>query len=386
MLFFCLATNVGRHLRWYCKLARSRYDCARYFFTKNKQIYKLVSLKDLWQYFVVDRVKKTYTHTNWFAFINKLCVLSSQGNALISAFKILKNDIQMPQNFITHGIERMENGNFIYPLWYEIKNPIPDNCRKILESAEIGGYLFEGIKSVKDFLVLQKNIKEQLRRCFIYPVCVLSVTIFFLCLLNLFLVPQIEVFCQQQDLVLNGATKVLFGFNHHFGAFLITLLGTLFLTVFVFKLKKFSPVQYIMEHGCGALRYSLFARNFSALLRNHVTLIDCVKLSLPILKNKFSFDKIVMRLNNGGCLSEALRELPYEFYDALQNAEFSGNYSQAFEQLAIMYYQRYESWVQRWIKWAEPLSIILVSLFIFVMLLTLFYPLLQIFQGMNFSM
>ena len=382
MLFFYQTAERGSHLRWHYQWACSRYACFRHLLKNNLLIYQFISLDEIIKKIWVKRAKKRYDIKNWVLFLEKLSAQMVRGNSLLSALKSLQSDLRLPQTFICHSINYLENGMYIYSLWESEKVPIPYHCKKLLQCAETGGYFHEGLNKIITFLNLQTDVKHQLQRCLIYPCCVLGVSVIFAGVLALTLIPKIEDFCYQQNIAVNGFTSLLFDLSHHFGAILIGITGSLIGIELLLNVRKLSLRQQFIEKMGASLLYSQVAMNLSALISSGLALGECLKLTVPIFRGKFSLDSILLNLGNGKTLSEALVQFPAEFRSVLQTAEVSGQYLPALEHLSKLYYQRFQNTLQQWIKWLEPLSIILVAGFVFVILLTLFYPLLQTFENL----
>lgn len=382
VLFFYQIAQGNSRLHWRCQWARSRYACFRRLLKKHQLIYQFLSWDEIIRQFRTKSEKKIYNINTWVLFLNKLSAQMVRGNSLLSALKSLQHDIRLPKHFIYRAVNYLENGMYIYPLWESENVPLPYHCKKLLQCAETGGYLSEGLKKVITFLNLQADAKHQLQRCLIYPCCVLCVSILFTGVLTLSLIPKIENFCYQQNLTINQLTASLFALSHHFFAIMGGVIAFFMLLLLLLRMKKISLRPYFFEKLTHSLQYSLFAMNLSALMSSGLALAECLKLTLPIFKGKFSLDKILLNLGNGQKLSEALAQFPTEFRNILQTAEISGQYLPALESLSDMYYRRYQNTLQQWIKWIEPLSIIFVAGFVFVVLLILFYPLLQTFENL----
>ena len=338
MLFFYQTAERNSHLRWHYQWACSRYACLRHLLKNNKLIYQFISLDEILKKNWAKREKKRYDVKIWVLFLEKLFAQMVRGNSLLLALKSLQNDLRLPRTFIYHSINYLENGMYIYPLWESEKVPFPYHCKKLLQCAETGGYLHEGLKKVITFLSLQADAKHQLQRCFIYPCCVLGVSLIFAGTLALTLIPKIEDFCYQQNIAVNGFTSLLFVLSHHFCGILISVTVSLMGVEFLLKVRKLSLRQYFIEKMGGALLYSQFAMNLSALLSSGLALSECLKLTVPIFRGKFSLDRILLNLGNGQTLSEALAQFPAEFRSVLQTAEVAGQYPPALDHLSKIYY------------------------------------------------
>lgn len=382
MLFFYQTARRNFDLHWHCCWARSKYACFRHLLRKNQLIYQLASFNDFIKKFWPKLEKKHYSINVWILFLEKISAQMVRGNSLLSALKTLQNDSRLPQKFTNLAINCLENGMYIYPLLESEEVPLPYHCKKLLQCAETGGYLHQGLEKVIASLNLQINTQRQLQRCLIYPCCVLCVSILFMATLTITLIPKIEDFCYQQSIVVHGLTAFLFALSHHFFSFMLGSIICLSVLLFLLKLKKISLRQLLIEKWGTSLLYSQFAMNLSALISSGLTLKECLKLALPIFKNKFSSEEIFFKLGNGQTLSEALSQFPMEFRSVLQTAEISGQYISALDHLSKIYHQRYQSALQQGIKWIEPMSIIFVAGFVFAVLLILFYPLLQTFENL----
>lgn len=277
---------------------------------------------------------------------------------------------------------------FIGPLWYEEDTPLTKGQKYLLQCAEQGGFLLQGLKQIKDALKLQASVKKQIRRGLIYPGFVLGVMLCFMCVLSLFLLKNMEVFFYEQNIELGWFTSFIFSVNHCFMPLFCGFLCINFLLFVFLKIKKISLLDKFecwVEKRCRWLQYSIFSTNLAAFLENNFSVLESVKISLEYFVDKDMQNNVLLQLNNGQTLSEALSFMPKDFYQAMQNGEIAGDVVTVLKQRAQIYYRKHEEKLSQWTKYIEPGCLILMAGFVFLLIVGIFLPMLQLFQSVSFE-
>lgn len=384
MWFICQVDYGHKVASWRIKKASSFFACVKSYLKKHVYIYQIIPLSE----YVVQKVSffKKNGKNYWEYFFDKLYSLLRNGETLLTALTVLKEDKNSPQRFIEKSLVNLKNGLFIGALWNEEDVPLNKGQKYLLQCAEQGGFLKQGVKQIKEALRFQSKVKKQIRRSLVYPGCVLCVMFVFMGILSLVLLRNVETFFCEQNIVPGMFTKFVFSVNHYaLPAFFCFLVVFLVVSIFL-KLKNISLLdkfELFVEKHCRLLQYSMFSINLAEFLENNFPVVESVKMSLDNFVDRITQNNVLLLLNSGKSLSESLAFMPKEFYLSLQNSELSGEVSETLRQLSQTYYQRYEEKLSQWTKFIEPLCLIMIAVFVFLLVMAVFSPLMQLFDSIN---
>ena len=391
MLFFCKVFSTHEIWKWRCVFASSHRQCLRKLLGRNDYCSQAFSVGDIFEKIFKRLDLPPIQEKHWLIFFEKLRAQLSTSISLINA---LRQMADMPFNhslqyFIAKAIDRLSNGFYMYPLLSDPRLNLGQQSIKLLQSAEVGGYLPQALERLIELMHLQQKIRKQMLQSLIYPTCVLVTIVVFLLLMSSFLLPQFEAFFIQQSIPINDFLSFLFHSNRHLGkVFMIAGVGFggLYLWMKTKKISVQNGLNRLLSHWFPSFKYTLFAMNLAELLENKIPLLECLTLAAENLPKKFSVDKMSVALSNGIRLSMALEDLPEDFSHVLQTSEVDNRLIQNLRQLSADYYKRYENQLLGLSKWLEPVSILLMALILFLAVACLFYPLLQVFQSMKFEL
>ena len=389
MLFFYQIKQKSERYQWKFQWARSQWHCLRNLVKKGHYPYRFFSLQSFLNKKLFKQQEKLQ-RKHWIYFFEKLSAHLHSGKNLANALKALRSNIpiEAQKKFIEEALENLSNGRYLYSVLQDPQYHFSQQQIKLLKCAEMSGYLIQGIDRIHEQLLLKSKISKQLRQNLIYPCCVLSLTIGFCFLLTFFLIPRFQEFFIQQGLPLNRWVRFIFSFNHILPQILpwLALLGLGSLTLFKYQKKYFKHLLETLLHKFfSPLYYSSFAINLAELLEQNISLIEALKLSLPHLPNRYFSEEITFALQQGITLSNALKGLPGDFIQTLQSAEINSELAKNLRNLSNIYYQNYENKLLQLVKWIEPTCLLFLACFVFIIICSLFYPLVQLFQGVDFT-
>lgn len=384
MWFICQVDGKHKFASWRIKRASSFFSCVKSYLKKHIYIYQIIPLSE----YVIQKINffKKVEKKDWEHFFDKLYSLLRNGETLLTALRVLKEDKNSPQQFIEKALVNLRNGLFIGTLWDEEDVPLNKGQKYLLRCSEQGGFLTQGVKQIKDALVFQSKIKKQIQRSLIYPGCVLCIMFVFMAILSQVLLRNVETFFCEQNIVPGIFTRFVFSVNHYSLPIFFCFFSLLLVTSIFLKLKNISlldKLELFIERHCRLLQYSMFSVNLAEFLENNFPMVESVKMALDNFVDKITQNNVLLMLNNGKSLSESLAFMPKEFYLTLQNSEISGEVAGSLRQLSQMYYQRYEENLSQWTKFIEPLCLILIAGFVFLLVMVVFSPLMQLFDAIN---
>ncbi len=387
MLFFYQIKKRSGCYAWKIQFAYSKMRCLRILIQKRYYPYRFFSLQDFWENKIFYQ-KRIIQEKHWIYFFKKLSTQLHSGKSLSNALKSLKKVIHFKEQkyLIEEALEHLVIGQYFYPILENPNYNFSHQQVKLLKCAEISGYLVQGIDRIYEQLLLKEKIKKQVRQNLVYPFCVLFFTILFCSLLSFFLMPRFQDFFVQQGLPINGFIGLIFSLN----CILPYLIFSCFILIFViflcYKYRK-NYFKHLLENYFykffKPLHYSSFAVSLAELLEQKIPLVESLRLSLPQLSNHISGEKITFLLHQGMPLTYALKELPDDFLQTLQAVEINSQLIENLRNLSKSYYRTYENRLLQFAKWIEPACLIFLACFVFIVVFSLFYPLVQLFQGVD---
>jgi type IV pilus assembly protein PilC len=331
----------------------------------------------------------------WLTLLERIVLVMQSGRTLMQSLtSISAMPMQALQGaFLKGAIAQLKNGRFFYEVIQQLpKNWMEEQHVKLVQCAEMGGYLQRGLQCWLDQLQLKVQMRKQAVNSCMYPALVMLLAMGVLLILCFYVLPEFKTFLASQRVAFSWVLKMIFSFGECFTLFFpfVFLGGMLFCIIFRHSLNawmaqlvpKLPKYNYFAE----PLQLGLFAMNFSALLKNGVYLLESLRLSLACLTYKpLNVENIIQDLKNGITLSAALKKLPHFFVETLQSAELGGCLASVLSSLSQHYLQLYNRRLTQLIKWLEPICLILIALLIVVLILSLFTPITHMFQNFNFE-
>ncbi|MFC1516931.1 type II secretion system F family protein [Candidatus Margulisiibacteriota bacterium] len=248
-------------------------------------------------------------------------------------------------------------------------------------------------KAVQDLLLyLNKKLMliEQIKKQTFYPALILIATFFSGILMLQFLFPTMVTLFTESNLPIPRFLKLLIylkGFLVYNYLFLLALLGF---------------CLFLLIKNIGAISLSLFRRFtwlhtwikmiFANQLFEHLALLTKVGLplteSISMQKNQFKnslfkdqIKHLLFQVKNGSPLSTALEKgllLDDLYIQIIRTAENTGQLAQALAKIAKLLSRQLDENINRFLKWLEPLTTLILGAIVALFLLSIFYPLTKI--------
>jgi type IV pilus assembly protein PilC len=331
----------------------------------------------------------------WLTLLERIVLVMQSGRTLMQSLTAIS---AMPMqelqgDFLKGAITQLKSGRFFYEVMQQLPPTLAEAQHiKLVQCAEMGGYLQQGLQCWLDQLQLKVQVRKQVASSFMYPSLVMLLATGVLLILCFYVLPEFKTFLASQRVEFSWILKMIFSFGECITLFFpfVLLGGILFCTTFKRSLNRWItqmlPKLPKYSYFAEPLQLGLFAMNFSALLKNGVYLLESLRLSLACLTYKpLDLENIIQDLKNGTSLSTALDRLPNFFVETLQSAELGGCLASVLSSLSQHYLQLYNRRLTQFIKWLEPICLIMIALLIVVLILSLFMPMMHLFQNFNFE-
>ncbi|MDR2769689.1 MAG: type II secretion system F family protein [Puniceicoccales bacterium] len=401
MLFFYKALTPSGKDRCGFFLSRSHFKGVRALLAADLWPLRLFSINfsslfaKCFKFAFVRSDKQFMPLRTWLTLLERIVLVMQSGRTLMQSLTAISAmPVQESQGtFLKGAITQLKSGRFFYEVVQQLpKNWVEEQHMKLVQCAEMGGYLQRGLQCWFDQLQLKVQIRKQVVNSFMYPALVMLLATGVLLILCFYVLPEFKTFLTSQHVAFSWILKIIFSLGEYITSFFpIVLLGGMLsctvcrrsLNIWVVKMiPKLPKYSYFVE----PLQLGLFAMNFSALLKNGVYLLESLRLSLTCLTYKpLDVENIIQDLKNGTSLSVALDGLPNFFVETLQSAELGGCLASVLNSLSQHYLQLYNRRLTQFIKWLEPVCLIMIALLIVVLILSLFMPMTQMFQNFNFE-
>ncbi len=397
MLFFCkVLTSEGRY-RWCCGCARSCQGVLR----------KLLQARRYPQFVVpvhlglmdrrASRDKINMSLRLWFTLLERIVLVMQSGRTLMQALHSLTLTSLHPLQgtFVTRTVQTLRSGQFFYEIMRQLlpRRIVSERHAYLVQCAELGGYLTDGLNCLLEHIRLKLKIQKQALSCCIYPAFIVLIGTFVLFFIVSYILPQFREFFEAQAIDVPKLLSGLFFVGDFIGRTLpygvILFIGlalccrrSILNWIVNGLFPKLPGYRYFVE----PLQLGWFAMNFSTLLKNGVYLTDSLRLSVSCL-TVYSVDAeaVMQQLLMGKSLSASCPWLPKFFLDTLESAEISGQLASVVDNLSKYYFQMYENRLMQFTKWLEPICLIILAGLIILLVVILFMPMAQVFQGVYYE-
>jgi type IV pilus assembly protein PilC len=305
------------------------------------------------------------------------------------------------QNVISSIIESLKSGHMLseslapHPSWF---NPFYITMIKV---GETSGNLASMFQKLSDHYEQILQARKRWVSAMIYPafiVCAASIT---LLLLTTFVVPRFKIVFRNilPEAEWPLATSMVFAVSdfcsHHF----IFLIGTvLFVLILITWSRSRKILLNILDHftsslpWVGDLKQAILLTQLShamnALLGSGVSILQSLQLVRNLMPQRVAsaLDQCSERLRHGTGISQSFQEtkqFPSLFLEFISIGEETGDLPAMLQQAARTYEEESTTRLARLVAVAEPALVMIVAVFVGVMVLALFLPLLQMVQSLS---
>lgn len=244
------------------------------------------------------------------------------------------------------------------------------------------------------------RIKSKIINSLLYPsiLFILSIVVFFV--MCVFVLPTYREIFIQNNIELPLYTRILFDSSYFIKENLFFVVGILILSILMFSLiivstktrqfilsilKKLIVINKVFK----LLNVYLFSRNMQILLESKLTINQSLSIIVETINDKELNHKLMWvsdEVKRGQKLSNSLKSINYfsSFYlEMVRNGENNANLSIEFKSLSDYYFNKLNDTLLKLSTFIEPTIIIIMSLFIGLMMLSIFIPMLNLLTMYN---
>ncbi len=326
----------------------------------------------------------------------ELSTLMASGLSLINALRLIKD--QTSNRAIKDGLDKVmqeiEKGRSLYRAFSEA-GIFPEFFIEMLRTAESGENLKQVLKIAGQYLQKTVEARAKFFTAIAYPIFVIFASLLAVLVVVKVVVPKIAGVLESlgKELPLITKALVLFSVFLSYFVYLIPILAVLYVFRHRFIKKEFWD-RYMLGVpilGRLSLYYNLsrFASSLYMSLSSNIPITRAIALSLGSISNVYlraSLIGVEQEVAKGKSLSLALRErrvLPETFLNLLAMGERSGELEKSLMMISELYERQAERVISFWLRFAEPLAMLVVGALVAVVVLSVVLPLSEISAGVR---
>jgi general secretion pathway protein F/type IV pilus assembly protein PilC len=278
-----------------------------------------------------------------------------------------------------------------------------DLAVSMVRAGQEGGFLEDVLRRIADFTEHQQELMAKVVGSVVYPVVLAIAGTGIIILLMLFAVPRFEpIFKKLEDKGdMPGLTVVVVTISHMIGSWVGAVLGiVLALALFGFRAwagteggrRKLDAVKLRIP-GAGKIFVSLaisrFTRILGTLMHNGIPILQSLRIAKDSMGNKVLADAIEKSAENikaGNSLAKPLGAsglFPNDIVEMVAVGEESNNLENVLINISVALEKRTTRALELFVKLLEPVLLLVMAFFIFIIVMALLLPVFKISSVVN---
>lgn len=288
-------------------------------------------------------------------------------------------------------LKSLNSGKNIFDSFKNFKDIFGKTFLNMLKVGELSGVFNDSLDNAIEYLEYSLESKRKIISLLIYPIVVLTITLFLLTFLLIFIFPNFISIFEENEIQLPLTTRILIFLSNNFVYIFFILVFALVTLYLVFRyinnnknlrFKKDKSFLNIFIFG-NLLKLSLAEEIFHSLyifLEAGINIIDALDIISENIDNtyiKLNLLAVRKEINSGENISESLRSLGLfneRFQSFINSGEESGFLSKTFLEISKILKKDYEYKIKKYIALIEPLSIICLGLIISFIVFSIYIP------------
>lgn len=273
----------------------------------------------------------------------------------------------------------------------------PGIYANMVEAGEESGALVGVMQELQRFLNDRKELREFLITSSIYPSIIMTVTMVVIILLFTLFVPRFSKIFLDMGKTLPLPTQIMLGISNLLTGYwwlwiILIILGAAtirqiqrggkfkaYWDEYILKVPVFGKLIHLIE-------ISRFVRTLAVLIRNHVHLLETVRIAERVIQNSQILATLAGtagELKGGARLSKALSKsdyIPQPVVRMLSIGEETGNMGEMLEKVAEQYEENVRNQIKRMLSMFEPVVILFLAFVVLGVVLAMFLAILEMNQ------
>ncbi|MEK7626868.1 MAG: type II secretion system F family protein [Patescibacteria group bacterium] len=333
-------------------------------------------------------------------FISKyLSLMLKIGTGLLQAVNILIDDFDKVavKKFLMEVRANLEAGQPFFTTFMRYPKVFSQVYINLIKAGESSGNLDSVFENLTGALTKEKMMKDQIKSALVYPILLLSTSVFILTFLIMFALPKIADVFLQSGFQPPLFSRVVFSVGLFFGSY-----GIIFVTIFVIGLiafillyKNSLPFKRVVvslvdeipliKDVVKKIALQRFAATLSSLIKAGIALTDALEITAQAVGNTQLKDSLIRisrdGLAKGLSVGEAFRREPF-FPKTVVNlvaiSERAGHIEEVLGTLSDFYMNEIDSSLKTLVSFLEPVMLLIIGFIIGMIALSIIIPIYQL--------
>lgn len=354
---------------------------------KNLKVNKFFVIKILKINIFNKRISKKYL----LDFFIKLEFFVKNGYQFYRIIEFLEED----KNFFyyTQKIKlSIRNGEKLSEIFKNSGLPLKEMDLAILRASEETGNIYESFKGIGERLKEELDREKKIRKIMIYPKIVSSVILILLFFLGKFILPNFVEIIGMENTALVTKSIIFFSENILWVFFIFVFFCGVI--KFLLNKQKFREMLFRIFLKINFIRKIIennfvlyFSQLINIFLESGITVSNGIEIIRNSISNEFFREKLDITkdlLKNGKDIYTSIKEM--KIFDKgelelIKTGEETGELSEMFRLIFIRRKEIQEYKIDRYIKFLEPLTIIIIGLFVGVIFIGVYSPILNMMSS-----
>ena len=333
-------------------------------------------------------------------FVSKyLSLMLKIGTGLLQAVNILIDDFDKPavKKFLMEVRANLEAGQPFFTTFMRYPKVFSQVYINLVKAGESSGNLDSVFENLTSALTKEKMMKDQIKSALVYPILLLSTSVFILVFLVMFALPKIADVFLQSGFQPPLFSRVVFAVGLFFGSY-----GIFFVTIFVAGLiafilfyKNSLPFKRVVvslidevpliKDVVRKIALQRFAATLSSLVKAGIPLTEALEITAQAVGNTQLKDSLIRisreGLAKGLTVGDAFRREPF-FPKTVVNlvaiSERAGHIEEVLGTLSDFYMSEIDSSLKTLVSFLEPVMLLIIGFIIGMIALSIIIPIYQL--------
>ena len=286
----------------------------------------------------------------------------------------------------------IRNGEKLSEIFKNSGLPLKEMDLAILRASEETGNVYEAFKGIAERLKEELDREKKIGKIMIYPKIVSSVILILLFFLGKFILPNFVEIIGMENTALVTKSIIFFSENILWVFFIFAF----FYGIIKFLLKKqeFRKILFRIFLKIDFIRKIIennfilyFSQMINIFLESGITVSNGIEIIRNSISNEFFREKLDITkelLKNGEDIYTSIKEMKIfnkGELELIKTGEETGELSEMFRLIFIRRKETQEYKIDRYIKFLEPLTIIIIGLFVGVIFIGVYSPILNMMSS-----
>ena len=329
-------------------------------------------------------------------FSRQLASLLKSGVPILSALAILREQSENPplKYILTEVYNAIKEGESFSEALKKYPKVFSPLYLALVKTGEDSGDLPNALLRIAEYRQKEEEFLSKFRTALIYPLFMVLVGIGTVIFMLVFVLPKISQIFLNLGQELPLPTRIVLKLSLFFKEKIVWLVFILLLIIFIilrylktekgrknfdhFKLRVFLLGNFILK-----TELARFSRTLSLLLKNGLSVIRAIELSIPVLGNEIlrnCFSNSLVQLKQGGSFGRSLKEskiIPLFMSNLISVGEESGKLSEALDEITFSYEKDTEDTIKVFTTLLEPILILVIGGIIGFIVIAMLLPIFE---------